>query len=377
MNKSKLPALTGLRGIAAYLVVIAHAADISFDYGSGSIAQPYTSRIAYLGMSIFFILSGFVIHYNYSTLIGGGERFRRSYNFIVARLARIYPLYIIVLIFFCGKSAFPSFSENRFALFSYLTLTQSWANLQGLFFPPSWSVSTEWFFYLVFVLSGGGSIITAIKRPNKALVVFLVITPIVLAILLSFKLHIAPTLLMRLNNSSYDPWFWLIYFCPPIRLLEFVAGMLAAQTFLIVTKPKKERWHDALLIACIAWCIAIILIGNITDGKIMSNILPNFIYAPALAVIVLSVCRYDSLTTRFLSSKPLIVMGEISYSVYLLSFVIMTAIPNNFPFFNHELRFIAIIGMTTIIAYGSQKLIEVPARKMMRRFLTRPSQQSL
>ena len=95
-RRNDIPSLTGLRGIAAWLVVIAHTD------GFFVALQPawleYAWRVcANLGMTTFFVLSGFVIHYNYGASIAakGAPAIR---SFLIARFARLYPLYMLVLL---------------------------------------------------------------------------------------------------------------------------------------------------------------------------------------------------------------------------------------------------------------------------------------
>ena len=82
-----VPALDGLRGVAAFLVAGAHYMTMDGGAPLSEIVQTLTG----LGMTLFFVLSGFVIHYNYNATITrpGGLRL-----FFVARFARPYPLYI-------------------------------------------------------------------------------------------------------------------------------------------------------------------------------------------------------------------------------------------------------------------------------------------
>ena len=92
----QLSPLTGFRGVAAYAVLVAHAASSSFMYGADAPLGPLFSRLAYFGMSLFFVLSGFVIQHNYGCAVRQGAGLRRAlYLFFVARFARIYPLYLI------------------------------------------------------------------------------------------------------------------------------------------------------------------------------------------------------------------------------------------------------------------------------------------
>ena len=62
----RLEPLTGLRAVAAYSVLIAHAISVSFLKDVPAELSQFSSRLAWFGMSLFFVLSGFVIHYNYA-----------------------------------------------------------------------------------------------------------------------------------------------------------------------------------------------------------------------------------------------------------------------------------------------------------------------
>jgi peptidoglycan/LPS O-acetylase OafA/YrhL len=126
------------------------------------------STLVGLGMTLFFVLSGFVIHYNYNATIPrpGGMR-----AFFVARFARLYPLYILLFLFdfaytgltarsACGQIGAPD--EHWLGLLFYLTLTQSWfyavicrASLAYQYGPVAavtWSISVEAFFYVAYVV---------------------------------------------------------------------------------------------------------------------------------------------------------------------------------------------------------------------------------
>ena len=158
-----VPALDGLRGLAALLVAGAHYMTMEGGAPLSEIVQTLTG----LGMTLFFVLSGFVIHYNYNATIirPGGLRL-----FFVARFARLYPLYILLFLFdfaytgltarsACGQIGAPG--EYWSGLAFYLTFTQTWlyavicrASLEYQYGPVaavSWSISVEVFFYLVYV----------------------------------------------------------------------------------------------------------------------------------------------------------------------------------------------------------------------------------
>ncbi|MGD0430071.1 MAG: acyltransferase family protein [Acetobacteraceae bacterium] len=124
-RESRLNALTGLRGIAAYSVLLAHGIDTSFIYGAVAAFHPAAARLAYFGMSLFFVLSGFVIHYNYGESFSRDRLIPATYKFFVARFARLYPLYALSILISLSYIPGPYFADDPTTAFSYLTLTQS------------------------------------------------------------------------------------------------------------------------------------------------------------------------------------------------------------------------------------------------------------
>src|SRR5580658_7765835 len=95
-----IPSLTGIRAVAALCVVVSHGLTFMPAFPAGPPPVWYTElgSLSAVGMSLFFVLSGFVIHYNYSHFITR-DRGRGLWNFFVARFARLYPLYIACIVF--------------------------------------------------------------------------------------------------------------------------------------------------------------------------------------------------------------------------------------------------------------------------------------
>jgi peptidoglycan/LPS O-acetylase OafA/YrhL len=125
VRPTDIPSLTGLRGLAAWLVVLAHTS--SYFTADLPAVLEYGIRVgANLGMTIFFVLSGFVIHYNY----GGSIRSEGApavRAFLNARFARLYPLYALALLVLIALFPFV-LNEEAFAIWvwRYLTMTQDW-----------------------------------------------------------------------------------------------------------------------------------------------------------------------------------------------------------------------------------------------------------
>ncbi|MFT3996969.1 MAG: acyltransferase [Asticcacaulis sp.] len=148
--------LTSLRFFAAVWVIL-------YTYWpvlAGAIPLGIITK-GYLGVDLFFILSGFILSHVYMGSLADG-RFQYG-SFIVNRLARIYPLHIATLLFaillwaaatFKGMSVDKNLA-NWDALPAHLFLVQAWGLAPSAAFNhPSWSISAEWFAYLLFPIFG-------------------------------------------------------------------------------------------------------------------------------------------------------------------------------------------------------------------------------
>jgi peptidoglycan/LPS O-acetylase OafA/YrhL len=130
-----------------------------FDHSG--IAYTALSNLAQMGMSLFFVLSGFVISYNYASI--GSLRTAELKRFAVARVARIYPAYIAVLLF--NNWMWSWNYVTPVGLAAHLTLTHDWFmdTVDGIPLisqfhnaEVTWSISAEWFcvtsYFHLFVL---------------------------------------------------------------------------------------------------------------------------------------------------------------------------------------------------------------------------------
>lgn len=171
MTNERFVSLDAARGVGAFSVVLWHWSHF-FDMGVPSAdvdlsARPFYGALYWLynygwmGVEFFFVLSGFIFfHYYYDSIsdrfVGVGEFFKR-------RFARLYPLYgitlIIVILF---QNLYADLHGTTFVyppgggadLLEAITLTSHWWPNQGFFFNgPSWSISVECFLYALFFVS--------------------------------------------------------------------------------------------------------------------------------------------------------------------------------------------------------------------------------
>ncbi len=163
MRSGEIKALTGLRIVAAVWVVLFHFRPLLRDAAPGFLdALTPVLNCGAQGVDLFFILSGFVLTWNYLDRMGWSWSTRATLHFLWLRLARVWPVYLVTLhlaalwvIFTLHVGHVPSQEIDRFTAISYVRqvlLVQLWfqpffdnSSWDG----PAWSISAEWLAYLL------------------------------------------------------------------------------------------------------------------------------------------------------------------------------------------------------------------------------------
>jgi peptidoglycan/LPS O-acetylase OafA/YrhL len=383
--RAPILSLTGLRFAAALCVVVSHAIPKIVRFENPPLLVQLLSSLAAAGMTLFFVLSGFVIYYNYAETIG---RPAGLYNFLIARFARLYPLYAACIAFDLGmKYSYDQLPAAKLeALPYYATLTQSWVYLPvdgnaliyrfGLVSSVTWSISTEWFFYLVFPLAAIA--IAWLKTLGQRLSAAAALSAIALAVMVSLILQ-ATANGGTFSQDSFNRW--LIYFSPYPRLFEFLLGCLCAAIFMKLAAaptPAEERlgaWLTAgalLAIVVLQW-----LMFGITSNELWAGVIRalhmNFGFAVPAALLIFCCARYRNAITRFMAAPLVVLCGEASYSIYLLHFIIINAFRYEAPVITaprvavgSALQLVVVIAAIIGLSLVSWFLIEVPARRWIR-----------
>jgi peptidoglycan/LPS O-acetylase OafA/YrhL len=354
--------LTALRAVAALLVVLFHFADRTAP-GSGM----HTALIdnGQLGVDIFFVLSGFILSHVYLTRCAEG-RFAFG-DFLVNRLARLYPLHLLMLALAVGNGLVAL--RNGLALDVYgpllgldpatgggalwnlittLTLSHAWGTTNGHYFNSvSWSISAEMAAYLLFPLIAAASIAfgTRVKQRVAAAVMLYAACEITAQYLLG----------AGLNDLSWRYGF--------LRILpEFAMGV--AVYSLGVARPLS---HQALLwILPAALPLPVILIAAGAPVAVMP---PVF----AALILLIASAERERLVPPAWVLNPMVYLGEISYSTYMLHLILgkvyFNALarlagydPHALPAYQCLLALIPILIASAL----SYHLIEVPGRKLLR-----------
>jgi peptidoglycan/LPS O-acetylase OafA/YrhL len=402
-TKSFLPALTGMRFIAALLVTLAHFLPHIMPFSDPPLWYQLLSGMAAEAMMTFFVLSGFVIHYNYSEQIEKHGR-KGIRNFLVARLARVYPLYVVVivlqLLMDTGYSAVPAWTGT--ALPFFLLLMQTW-----IFYPlgqfglvyalglvaVAWSVSTECFFYIAYPalhrLLRRISTIPGLLRLavlSGALICGIVISASINQDgLNAWALQHFGTIGNQSQLFQYTFYRWLIYFSPYTRIFEFILGCITAAILMKCPQQvslREERTGKIVLMGALVLLAAQhYFLFAVTNPPGPLHFLFGFHmcygFAPLLAVIMFCLARYKSAIARSLSSWHFVLCGEATYSLYLfhtwifLAFRWEAATVTSFMVGIADLIRMTVAFMSAIgLALVSWRMIEVPARKWVRNLLS-------
>lgn len=296
--RPQLDSLTGLRGIAAWFVVFYHIrASIAW-----AVPTPVTALFAkgYLAVDLFFMLSGFVIWLNYAAAFEA--RGMGAYgDFLKRRLARIYPLHLFVLLATAAFAAAMAFSgraePDRYPwaeLPLHFALVQNWGFTHALSWNhPAWSISTEFAAYLAFPLLVIGARIG--RWPPLALVAG--------TVALCVGLHLAMTAGGEQTLGGDIPR-WGLLRC----LIQFACGAMLCRLWLL--------WRDKRLPAPASLVLAAV-IGACWAAGLFAETLA---YPLIVACLLLALAMADCARWNPLSARPLVWLGEISYSTYLIHF---------------------------------------------------------
>lgn len=355
-RRPDIPALTSLRFFAALWIVLFHIREVGLWRGG---VRPYlaTIQLGYLGVSFFFVLSGFILVYVYS-----GRELEKM-RFWQARFARIYPAYLLSLLITLPGVLFflPQLRQMHIAglvLAAFPLLLEAWFP-RILFYwnAVAWSLSAEAFFYLVFPF-----VFRRLERPGwRGLGLWISAAWLASLALTTTYVLLRPDGVAHTNTLD-NQLFWLsvVKFNPLVRLPDFLLGMGVGMAFLRL--PARARsWP-------IAAGIAFIVVAIVLQKQIPYPIMHSGLLAPAFALIVFGFAT-QPVWTRFLAFKPMLLLGEASYSLYLLHLfgIILLAFLFHLagsPYII-EVVVLYLIGIC-VLSIGVFLFIESPLRRLLR-----------
>lgn len=369
VRSGEIRALTGLRIVAAMWVVLFHFRPLLWEASPRLEADfgPLLDAGA-AGVDLFFILSGFVLAWNYLQRMGPSFSPRATAHFLWLRLSRVWPVYLvtmhlaalwIITTLYIGDV--PSPDAEKLTALNYVKqflMVQLWFEpfFDGTSWDgPAWSISAEWLAYLLF--GGLVLVIFRIARASRARTLFL----------LAFCAALPPALLLLASGVVYTPWSWL-----PRILAQFTAGALAAAAVRrLVIDPRGRRVAGYFSMALIAAIVAILYYfdANPVPGMVDPGALAALLFMPLVVTLAVGAGTLPAL----LATRPLVYGGQISFSLYMIHELVHTAW--NWAVVQYSITMpksvakMVVVGLILAALAGAVALfhfVEEPARRWMR-----------
>lgn len=345
--------LTGIRGIAALLVLGIHGIPLGFSGYPGPLAV--FSR-GYLGVDFFFLLSGFIITHVYFWALAKPS-WAATRIFLWHRIVRLYPVHITVLVGLVAAVALmtvivrPVHTGELWRpgdVVWHLLLLHAWGFIDGVSWNlPSWSISAEWFAYLLFPI-----LAPMLQRIGSAPMAYSLAG---VALVATFGIFAAQ------GWSIADSWTG----APALVRVEgeFICGAALSRAVSLTQARWLSKHADLLGSGTFALFILGASIG-----------VSDFLLIPLLALTILGVAVSIGPFASALGSAPMVWLGEISYSLYMTHFVVFSVAEHpalglgitTWPWMARMAALAVTIAICLATAWVMFELVERPMRTRLR-----------
>ncbi len=334
--KIYLPALTGLRALAAYLVFVHHALPSNTN-------SPIWNKLIFAsqtGVTIFFVLSGFLIAYKYNP-VSGAIHYK---SYLVKRFARIYPLYLLLTILIL------LWQKNFDPWHWFLNITF----LKGLFdaykfsgIGPGWSLTVELFFYLA------APVLFSMFRRNGLVTLLIII--------------LAGSTLVVLSRAYYNTSFlnslgFMLNFTFFGHCFAFYCGYLVAEYYREFHQGSKQSFFTTfgfLLtsagIGLVAYTSDKVWFLENQQTVMWSTSIINFVLPITIGFLLYGLITENTILARLLSTNFLQLFGRSSYAFFLIH----SGLIYEFFYFhfstNRLIIFLALNALAILLYYAVEK----------------------
>jgi peptidoglycan/LPS O-acetylase OafA/YrhL len=354
--RPKLPSITGSRFWAAFLVFLFHASlpsDLA-PFADPTVQHIYTvivGKAGWLGVSYFFILSGFI-------MVWSAKDVDTVSDFYSRRFAKIYPTHFLTLIvaFIIG-----AISISQYKLWiTNLFLLNTWFNDAHYFFVgnrPSWSLCIKAMFYMLFPFLYK---LMKVISEKYDLFSLLIVTVASLLVQICIYIWVEPNKMMGAFPISQNH-FGVSYIFPPSRIFEFLAGMFAARMLI----------NGRAIILTKTASLTLLILAYIGSMFVPYQFSMSVVFIIPVCLLITSFAGDDLKCKKTVfNSQTAVWLGEISYAFYMVHFLVL------FYFLNltagrkfnlvegTELIFVA-LALSISCAAFLYKYFEVPLMKII------------
>lgn len=303
---TRIDSLTSLRFFAALGVFLHHMGIFN------SVENENIKNMAkyffngYVGVTFFYILSGFIINYSYNNHLAG-KRFDIK-DFLFFRFTRIIPVHLftlIVFIFLFNKlSELPEMlsvlAANGMLVHSLIPSSTYYFSFNAV----SWSISCELFFYVSFC-----GLILLSSRTLAVLLSFII------AIQIIFIIYPLPVI------SAH----WLFYINPFFRVSDFIIGMLFCRWYCSNQYTPGVNLSSFLELLSIALLGVTIFIA--TNNVQNMNVRYDLLFIIPMLIILIVFSFNNGVISKLLSCRPFVFLGEASFAFYMIHLMVINKLP--------------------------------------------------
>lgn len=329
--------IDGIRAIAVSIVILFHYGVVGFAGG-------------YVGVDIFFVLSGFLISSIIFAQTGEG-RFCFS-NFYFRRIRRLFPVYLVVMLAtfavayaYMLPRDFREFGQSLLASTIYLSNVLFYMEA-GYFDTAShlkpllhtWSLSVEEQFYVVF------PVVAWLCGRMSARGLFLIFGALTVISLVAAAAYI------ETDNSA-------VFYLYPFRAWEMFFGTLLATGF--IPAIRSVLWNNLLAVLGLA-----MLVGStfLYDESTLFPGLSAIIPCLGTVLLIHSGSGHQGWIHQILATKPMVFIGNISYSLYLWHWPVFVLYVYNKPEGTGVIDILIMAATTFVLSVLSWKYVETPFR---------------
>lgn len=340
--------LTSLRFFPALWVVVFHSLTPMVPSVEGHRFVVRTVSLAYILLSFFFILSGYILAIAY---LRAGHPLKKS-RFYLGRFARIYPLYFITLVldtpdwFVAHARGFggflPGLLPTAGVFIEHLFMLQAWLPWQRGIDRPNWSLSVEAFLYLLFPFVA----VYIWKLSSRAVC------------LLAPVLWIGGQLMILLASQwfSIDTLLWV----PLVHLTTFLLGIALAR-WQYLNEHRIQFWSNGILSLLLAISGVAMTAFISWPDFFARQYLNDGLFAPFFALVILVVSINGRWPAKLLGHRLLRELGDGSYALYLYHFPIFHLVQRlHLP--QTWLVYLLYVGLCVSVSVVSFRYFETPLR---------------
>lgn len=336
MSKVTFPALTGIRMVAAYMVYLHHFNPFYEDRFGSEVHYFFDSF--HIGVTIFFVLSGFLIAYRYYDL----ERFKFS-TYMQNRFARVYPMYFLLttMTFVFGYFFTPNYDGFKSYILNITFLRGFFDDLKFSGIPQGWTLTVEESFYFL------APLFFVLVKYRKKMLILIPFSFVVLGLLL-VSIFKEVEFYGFLENINFVLGYTIFG-----RMAEFFVGIFLAlivlRDFKFTINFKYFTFFGVTGILISTYLLSLLESSPQSENFELQKLAVNNLLLPLFGIMPLfyGLIKERTFLSQLLSRPAIILLGQSSYLFYLIHIgffrTVLNGISGNYVFLFLSLNIIAIL----------------------------------